>query len=81
MDGGEITTLPLPVAGLMSQMVCADVAAQIEAVQEKLDTMTDGTVTLLATAIMALPVPPGVIITDRGLVDGLSQQFIEQFED
>ena len=40
----------------------------------------DGTVTLLATAIMALPVLPGVIITDRGLVDGLSQQFIEQFE-
>mgnify|MGYP004463579745 FL=1 len=65
----------------MSQMVCADVAAQIEAVQKKLDTMTDGTVTLLATAIMALSVLPGVIITDRGLMDGLSQQFIEQFED
>ena len=62
-------------------MVCADVAAQIEAVQKKLDTMTDGTVTLLATAIMALSVLPGVIITDRGLMDGLSQQFIEQFED
>ena len=61
-------------------MVCADVAAQIEAVQKKLDTMTDGTVTLLATAIMALSVLPGVIITDRGLMDGLSQQFIEQFE-
>ena len=42
--------------------------------------MTDGTVTLLATAIMALSVLPGVIITDRGLMDGLSQQFIEQFE-
>ena len=81
VDNGEATTLPLPVAGLMSQMVCADVAAQIEAVQKKLDSMTDGTVTLLATAIMALPVLPGVIITDRGLVDGLSQQFIEQFED
>lgn len=80
VDNGEATTLPLPVAGLMSQIVCADVAAQIEAVQKKLDTMTDGTVTLLATAIMALPVLPGVIITDRGLVDGLSQQFIEQFE-
>ena len=80
VDNGEATTLPLPVAGLMSQMVCADVAAQIEAVQKKLDSMTDGTVTLLATAIMALPVLPGVIITDRGLVDGLSQQFIEQFE-
>ena len=81
VDNGEVTALPLPVAGLMSQMVCADVAEQIEAVQKKLDTMTDGTVTLLATAIMALPVLPGVIITDRGLVDGLSQQFIEQFED
>lgn len=80
VDSGEVTTLPLPVAGLMSQMVCADVAAQIEAVQKKLGSMTDGTVTLLATAIMALPVLPGVIITDRGLVDGLSQQFIEQFE-
>ena len=81
MDGGEVTLLPLPVAGLMSQMACSDVAGQIDTVQQKLDTMTDGTVTLLATAVMALPVLPGVIITDRGLVDGLSQQFIEQFED
>ena len=62
VDNGEAATLPLPVAGLMSQMVCADVAAQIEAVQKKLDTMTDGTVTLLATAIMALPVLPGAIV-------------------
>lgn len=81
VDGGEVTLLPLPVAGLMSQMACSDVAGQIDTVQQKLDTMTDGTVTLLATAVMALPVLPGVIITDRGLVDGLSQQFIEQFED
>ena len=62
VDNGEATTLPLPVAGLMSQMVCADVAAQIEAVQKKLDSMTDGTVTLLATAIMALPVQPCAIV-------------------
>ena len=61
-DSGEATTLPLPVAGLMSQMVWADVAAQIEAVQKKLDSMTDGTVTLLATAIMALPVQPCAIV-------------------
>ena len=61
-DSGEATTLPLPVAGLMSQMVGADVAAQIEAVQKKLDSMTDGTVTLLATAIMALPVQPCAIV-------------------
>ena len=79
-DGSEVTLLPLPVAGLMSQMVCSDVAEQIEAVQKKLDTMTDGTVSLLSASVMALPVLPGVIITDRGLVDGLSQQFISQFE-
>lgn len=79
-DGSEVTLLPLPVAGLMSQMVCSDVAEQIEAVQKKLDTMTDGTISLLSASVMALPVLPGVIITDRGLVDGLSQQFISQFE-
>ena len=42
--------------------------------------LIDNLKTLVATAIKALPVLPGVIITDRGLVDGLSQQFIEQFE-
>ena len=81
VDGDEVTVLPLPVAGLMSQKPCREVADEIDAVQAKLDTMTDGTVSLLSASVMALPVLPGVIITDRGLVDGLSQQFIDQFED
>ena len=30
---------------------------------------------------MALPVLPGTLITDRGLVDGPSQTFLPLFED
>lgn len=77
---GEITCLPLPVAGLMSQQSCEKVAEQIGQVQTALNDISDGTVKLLETAILSLPVLPGIVITDKGMVDGLTQTIVPVFD-
>lgn len=77
---GAATCLPLPAAGLMSQESCEKVAEQISQVQTALNDISDGTVKLLETAIMSLPVLPGIVITDKGLVDGLSQSFVPVYD-
>ena len=50
-------------------------------VQSALDAISDGQLTLLATAVMALPVLPSVVITDMGLVNGANQTFVPVFAD
>lgn len=65
----------------MSQKPCAEVADEIAAVQAALDAISGGRLTLLATAVMALPVLPSVVITDMGLVNGTNQTFVPVFAD
>ena len=60
---------------------CIDILTQVSAVQSALDVISDGQLTLLATAIMALPVLPSVVITDMGLVNGANQTFVPVFAD
>jgi len=79
VNNGDTTTLPLPAAGLMSPAPCEEVASGIEAIQTVLAAISDGSVSLLATSVMCLPVVPGCVMTDKGLVDGLRQQFIPVF--
>lgn len=81
IDGAEETHIALPAAGLMSQKPCAEVADEIAAVQAALDAISGGRLTLLATAVMALPVLPSVVITDMGLVNGTNQTFVPVFAD
>lgn len=81
IDGAEETHIALPAAGLMSQKPCAEVADEIAAVQAALDAISSGRLTLLATAVMALPVLPSVVITDMGLVNGATQTFVPVFAD
>lgn len=81
IDGERETHIALPAAGLMSQKPCAEVADEIAAVQSALDVISDGQLTLLATAVMALPVLPSVVITDMGLVNGANQTFVPVFAD
>ena len=80
-DGKVVATLPLPVAGLMSPLPCAQLAADIDKFHESLAMICqDGDDMLLRIAVMALPVRPGYIVTDLGVVDGDSQSFIELFK-
>ncbi len=75
VDGRVIASLPLPVAGLMSDQPVRDVAAAarevIGAAQELGCELDDP---LISLSFLALPVVPSLKLTDKGLVD------VEKFE-
>ncbi|MDR3145979.1 MAG: amidohydrolase family protein [Treponema sp.] len=78
IDGrAPVRTLALPVAGLMSALPCAELSAEIDAMERAVRRYCSPGTSLLATAILSLSVVPGTVITDRGLLDGLSQTFLE----
>ena len=76
-DGKVKYSLPLPVAGLMSELPVEELAPKIEEMEKWVDYASDNSSPmLLAIAILALPVRPGIIITDKGVVRGETLQFI-----
>lgn len=81
VNNGKEVHIALPAAGLMSQKPCEEVAAEIENVQDMVDTISGGKLTLLASAVIALPVLPSIVITDMGLVNGADQTFVPVFAD
>lgn len=81
MNEGAETHVALPAAGLMSQKPCEEVAVEIEKVQNAVDAISGGKLTLLASAVIALPVLPSIVITDMGLVNGADQSFVPVFAD
>jgi len=81
-NGAPISTLALPVAGLMSTMPCEAVAENVEKTQAAVATLCygkDGM--LMKTAVMALACLPCVMITDKGVYDGLNSKFVPVFAD
>jgi adenine deaminase len=75
--GVPVRTLALPVGGLMSTLSCAELSAEIDAMERVVHRHCSPGTSLLAAAILSLSVVPGTVITDRGLLDGLSQTFLE----
>ena len=78
-NGKVVYSLPLPVAGLMSPLPVDEIAPAIQKMDEAVEYASDHlSPMLLAIAILALPVRPGIIITDRGVVRGETLTFIPQ---
>ncbi len=69
-DGRVVAELPLPVAGIMSDLPAEEVAAKLEEVEESIRKlgcrMKSPVITL---SFIALPVIPKLKVTDLGLVD------------
>ena len=80
VEDGEVKySLPLPVAGLMSPLPVDEIAPAIEKMDEAVGYASDHlSPMLLAIAILALPVRPGIIITDRGVIRGETLEFVPQ---
>ena len=76
--GGEVVAaVRLPVAGLMSDAPVEAIAAEVRAFNARAGALgLGGASPVLAISSLALPVAPFVRITDRGVVDTLTQQFI-----
>lgn len=70
-DGGRIVAeLPLPIAGLMSDLPLEEVAARVEAMAAAARTLgAQAEEPMMTLAFLALPVIPELKLTDHGLVD------------
>ncbi len=79
-DEGEVKALlRLPVAGLMSEEPTEVVADQMRKVREELGKLGRVEPYFLTIWTIAIPVAPGARITDRYLVDGLTQKPVSLF--
>lgn len=75
--GGEILAeLALPVGGIMSRLPVEELAGQIRAFEEASGALFSFPGNLLRFATSSLPVLPGFVLTDRGIVDGKNQQLL-----
>ena len=77
-DGKVISAIELPVAGLMSTHACKEVSAEIENLENTLKSLCGEEFTLLMLVVFSLPVLPGLTLTDRGMIDGMTQRFVQQ---
>ena len=80
VDGEKTYSLPLPVAGIMSQedgYVVADRYEEIDKVAKKLGTKLRSP--FMTLSFMALLVIPSLKLSDKGLFDGTTFQFTDLF--
>ncbi len=80
VEDGNVTLLPLPVAGLMSREPCEVVAAQIETLKAALRRVGMRQPNpMMRIPTLALPVIPRVRFSDMGLIDVMQKQFLPLF--
>ncbi len=79
---GEILALnPLPIAGLMSDEPLEVVAKRVSQIDTAWNTIgCDIESPFMTMALIALPVIPEIRLTNKGLVNTISQKFINIFE-
>jgi adenine deaminase len=75
-QGKLISSLPLPIAGLLSPMPLVEIASQESALKATLSSFGLPPGATAALLFMTLPVLPQVRLTDHGLVDVAKQQII-----
>jgi adenine deaminase len=75
-DGKVLATVPLPIAGLLSPLRVEEIAAQMLHFEDVMPELGLAPVFPLHLLAIALPVIPQVRLTDLGMVDIFTQQFI-----
>ena len=82
-DGEILAEMPLPEAGLMSDLSAAETAAQNEAVRQAVHRLgaSDAIEPFMNMAFLSLPVIPSLKMTTLGLVDVNSQKLVPLFAD
>jgi adenine deaminase len=76
LDGRVLTTVPLPIAGLMSPLPAEQVAEKLNRFEGCLPELGLPAAFPVHLLTLALPVIPQVRLTDVGLVDVITQKFI-----
>ncbi len=80
-DGQILADLPLPVAGLMSELDAAEIASRNEKLLETVASLgvPADTAPLMTMAFVSLAVIPSLKLTTKGLVDVVRQQPVELY--
>lgn len=78
-DGEVLSCVPLPIAGLMSPLPVSGIAGQVTALEQSLPELGLPQGFPIHLLALALPVVPEVRLTDKGLVDVVTQQFLPLF--
>ncbi len=78
-DGKIISALELPVAGLMSTHECSQLSIEIEQTEKAFKELCGNSFSILMLVVFSLPVLPGLTLTDKGMIDGLTQTFVNMF--
>lgn len=79
-DGNHISSLPLPVAGIMSDKPVSSVASQYEMLSQKArDIGCNLSAPFMTLSFMALLVIPELKLSDKGLFDSRKFQFVPLF--
>jgi adenine deaminase len=72
VKGGEISSLQLDVAGIMSRQPCHEVASTYEKLTKKVKKLgCKMSAPFMTLSFMALLVIPEIKLSDRGLFDGI----------
>ena len=80
MDGEEIHTISLPVAGLMSDLDCESIGMAYSTIDRKAKELGSKLrAPYMSLSFMALLVIPQLKLSDKGLFDGKSFQFSDLF--
>ena len=80
VDGEEIHTIALPVAGLMSDLDCESIGADYSTIDRKAKELGSKLrAPYMSLSFMALLVIPQLKLSDKGLFDGKSFQFSDVF--
>jgi adenine deaminase len=79
VDGDEVHLLPLPIAGLMSDMPATSVAKNLSEIEDCALRCGSCTHAFMYLSFLALTVIPEVRITERGVFDGLAFEDIPLF--
>ncbi|MCD4769990.1 MAG: adenine deaminase [Bacteroidales bacterium] len=81
-DGGLIAEVPLPIAGIMSDVPCGTIAEQYLHLSDMVKDMgSQLKAPFMTLSFMALLVIPEIKLGDRGLFDGNKFEFIDLFSD
>jgi len=81
-EGKVLTTVRLPIAGLMSEKSAAEVRAETDSIKEAArDLGCTVSNPYMAMSFLALPVIPRLKLTDKGLVDVKEFELVPLFED
>ncbi len=82
-NGEAYFTLPLPIGGLMSPLPAEDIAPQIQKLHHEFrqNSESENPDMLLGISVLGLPVRPGYVITDIGIVNGDDLSFVPVFGD